>query len=198
MSTITQLLELLRALMQDTTYVPHPLDAYIVPSEDEHHNEIVGAADQRRAFISDFHGTVGTAVVLKDQALLWTDGRYHLECAQELDENWTLMKEGLLETPSRGRRVFNYRTFNRIFCFFFIKFSRYLKLEITAFKLIMSFVLNHFQKGFLTKYFKISLLILNTNCFLLLSKLLMFDSSHIQKWNGHVSFFCASTSFTHK
>lgn len=40
------------------------------------------------------HST-GTAVVMDDCALLWTDGRYHLQATQELDENWTLMKLGV-------------------------------------------------------------------------------------------------------
>lgn len=28
------------------------------------------------------------------EALLWTDGRYHLQASQQLDQNWTLMKQG--------------------------------------------------------------------------------------------------------
>ena len=37
---------------------------------------------------------LGVAVVTLDDALLWTDGRYHLQASQQLDENWTLMKQG--------------------------------------------------------------------------------------------------------
>ena len=38
---------------------------------------------------------VGLAVVTKEQAFLWTDGRYHLQASQELDLNlWTLMRQG--------------------------------------------------------------------------------------------------------
>lgn len=33
-------------------------------------------------------------------AALWTDGRFFLQAENELDENWTLMKEGLPETPT--------------------------------------------------------------------------------------------------
>ena len=36
----------------------------------------------------------GVAVVTVDKALLWTDGRYHLQASQQLDTNWTLMKQG--------------------------------------------------------------------------------------------------------
>ena len=33
----------------------------------------------RRAYISGFTGSAGTAVVTKDKAALWTDGRYFLQ-----------------------------------------------------------------------------------------------------------------------
>lgn len=36
----------------------------------------------------------------QDDALLWTDGRYFLQAEMELKEDWTLMKSGLLETPT--------------------------------------------------------------------------------------------------
>lgn len=32
----------------------------------------------RRAYLTDFHGSAGTAVVTKDKAYLWTDSRYVL------------------------------------------------------------------------------------------------------------------------
>ena len=51
--------------------------------------------DKRTEYISGFSGSAGTAVVTLNKALLWTDGRYHLQASQQLDENWTLMKDGL-------------------------------------------------------------------------------------------------------
>lgn len=98
----TELLEQLRALMKNKDYVWEPLDAYIIPTADEHNSEYVGLSDQRRAFISGFQGSAGTAIVTKDKALMWTDGRYYLQSSQEMDGNWSLMKEGLPSTPSRG------------------------------------------------------------------------------------------------
>jgi Xaa-Pro aminopeptidase len=53
----------------------------------------------RREFVSGFTGSAGTAVVLKDKALLWTDGRYFLQAEKELGEEWTLMRAGLPATP---------------------------------------------------------------------------------------------------
>lgn len=47
-------------------------------SGDAHQSEYVCESDARRQFISGFTGSAGTAVILKDKALLWTDGRYVL------------------------------------------------------------------------------------------------------------------------
>lgn len=64
-------------------------------------SEYLAQHDRRRAFISGFTGSAGTAVITDTEALLWTDGRYYLQASQELDANlWTLMKDGLPETPT--------------------------------------------------------------------------------------------------
>jgi len=39
--------------------------------------------------------SAGTAVISHSSALLYTDGRYFLQAAQQLDKNWTLMKSGV-------------------------------------------------------------------------------------------------------
>jgi len=77
-----------------------PLAAYIVPSDDSHMSEYVSSNFARRAFISGFTGSAGTAIVLQDKALLWTDGRYFLQADTEMDSNWTLMKAFMPGTPS--------------------------------------------------------------------------------------------------
>jgi Xaa-Pro aminopeptidase len=70
------------------------IDAFIIGSGDAHQSEYVHQCDMRRAFISNFHGSAGTALITKDKALLWTDGRYFLQASNELSEEWTLMKSG--------------------------------------------------------------------------------------------------------
>jgi Xaa-Pro aminopeptidase len=70
------------------------IDAFIVGSGDAHQSEYVHESDMRRTFISEFTGSAGTALVLRDKALLWTDGRYFLQASIELSEDWTLMKSG--------------------------------------------------------------------------------------------------------
>ncbi|KAI0294854.1 Creatinase/aminopeptidase [Multifurca ochricompacta] len=76
------------------------IDAYIVPSEDQHFSEYPAECDKRRAFISGFNGSAGTAIVTKEKAYLFTDGRYFLQAEQQLDKNWTLMKQGLPDVPT--------------------------------------------------------------------------------------------------
>jgi Xaa-Pro aminopeptidase len=78
----------------------HLVDALIVPTEDPHMSEYTAACFGRREFISGFTGSAGTAVITTDQALLFTDGRYHSQAEKELDANWTLMKVGVTGVPT--------------------------------------------------------------------------------------------------
>lgn len=42
----------------------------------------------------------GCAIVTQDTAAMFTDGRYFLQASQELDQSWTLMKQGLPGVPT--------------------------------------------------------------------------------------------------
>uniref|UniRef100_A0A0B7AMT0 Aminopeptidase P N-terminal domain-containing protein n=1 Tax=Arion vulgaris TaxID=1028688 RepID=A0A0B7AMT0_9EUPU len=77
--------------------------AYIVLTGDAHNSEYPTDHDQRRAYISGFHGSAGTAVITRTKAALWTDGRYFLEAEETLDCNWIIMKSGLPDTPSYAK-----------------------------------------------------------------------------------------------
>lgn len=48
----------------------------------------------RQEFLTGFYGSAGEAIVTIDKAILWTDGRYHIQADHQLDCNWSLMKEG--------------------------------------------------------------------------------------------------------
>ncbi|WFD34016.1 Xaa-Pro aminopeptidase [Malassezia cuniculi] len=77
------------------------VDAYVVPSEDEHASEYPSDADLRRGYITGFNGSAGCAIVTSDAALLFTDGRYFLQASQQLEPGvWTLMRCGLPGVPS--------------------------------------------------------------------------------------------------
>ncbi|XP_030343492.1 xaa-Pro aminopeptidase 1 isoform X2 [Strigops habroptila] len=97
----TELLKQLRQVMKSPKYVQEPVQAYIVPSGDAHQSEYIAPCDCRRAFISGFDGSAGTAIVTDQHAAMWTDGRYFLQAAQQMDNNWTLMKMGLKDTPTQ-------------------------------------------------------------------------------------------------
>jgi len=61
-------------------------DAYIIPSADFHQSEYVAEYFKARNFISGFTGSAGTVVITKEKGHgLWTDGRYFLQAAEELE-----------------------------------------------------------------------------------------------------------------
>lgn len=93
---IRKRLEALRAWMQ-----AEKADAFIIPSTDPHMSEYVAPHWQSREWISGFTGSAGTVVVTRDKAGLWTDSRYFLQAAQQLEGTGIdLYKEMLPETPS--------------------------------------------------------------------------------------------------
>ncbi|KAM4702754.1 xaa-Pro aminopeptidase 1 [Rhinophrynus dorsalis] len=103
----TELLRQLRQAMQSSRTLSEPIQAYIVPSGDAHQSEYIAPCDCRREFISGFNGSAGTAIVTDQSAAMWTDGRYFLQAAQQMDSNWTLMKMGLKDTPTQEDWLIN-------------------------------------------------------------------------------------------
>ena len=82
---------------------------YLVPSDDPHLSEYVPAAYMRRGYLTDFHGSAGTALVTtgksgngkNGKAYLWTDSRYFNEASLRLDpDNWELMRQGNTGVPT--------------------------------------------------------------------------------------------------
>jgi Xaa-Pro aminopeptidase len=61
------------------------LDGFVVPRSDEHQGEYVPPRGQRLAWLTDFTGSAGLAVVLAERAALFVDGRYTLQAAQQVD-----------------------------------------------------------------------------------------------------------------
>jgi len=76
-------------------------DAYMVPTDDNHQSEYVGEHFKARAFITGFTGSAGTAVITKDTAGLWTDGRYFIQAEQQLSGSGVkLFKMGEPDVPT--------------------------------------------------------------------------------------------------
>lgn len=75
--------------------------ATIIPHTDPHQSEYLAEHWQVRQWFSGFTGSAGTLVITSDAALLWTDSRYFLQGAQQLEGTGIiLMKDGLPGTPS--------------------------------------------------------------------------------------------------
>lgn len=70
----------LRQLMKE-----RGIDIYVVPTADYHQSEYVGEHFKTRAFMTGFTGSQGTAVFTQEEAGMWTDGRYFLQAAQQME-----------------------------------------------------------------------------------------------------------------
>ena len=76
------------------------VDLAIIPHADPHQSEYMSSHWHLRGFFSGFTGSAGTLVVAKDEAFLWTDSRYFLQAALQLEGTGiALMKEGIPGTP---------------------------------------------------------------------------------------------------
>ena len=96
MNKIQQRLEVLRELMRR-----EHLSAFIFPSTDAHQSEYVANHWKGREWISGFNGSAGTAVVTMTSAALWTDSRYFLAAADQLQgTEYQLMKLKIEGTPT--------------------------------------------------------------------------------------------------
>ena len=95
-STINERISALRAHI-----AKEDIQAFIIPSTDPHLSEYVAPHWQSREWISGFTGSAGTVVVTAQEAGLWTDSRYFLQAARQIEGTGiTLFKEMLPETPS--------------------------------------------------------------------------------------------------
>lgn len=93
---IDQRIAALRAIMER-----EDIAAFIIPSTDPHLSEYVAPHWESRKWISGFTGSAGTVVITRHEAGLWTDSRYFLQAAQQLEgTEIVLYKEMLPETPS--------------------------------------------------------------------------------------------------
>ncbi len=61
------------------------LTGFVIPRGDEHQGEYVAAHSERLAWLTGFTGSAGVAVVLRDQAALFVDGRYTAQAAVQVD-----------------------------------------------------------------------------------------------------------------
>ena len=77
------------------------LDGFIVPRADEHQGEYVPPRGQRLAWLTGFTGSAGLAIVLRDRAALFVDGRYTLQAAAQVDTRSFEIRHLIEEPPAR-------------------------------------------------------------------------------------------------
>lgn len=95
-NTYSRRIEALRALMDSQN-----IEAVIIPQADPHLSEYLASHWQARRWFSGFSGSAGDLVVTAEDALLWTDSRYFLQAARQLEGSGIqLMKDGVPGTPS--------------------------------------------------------------------------------------------------
>ena len=89
------------------------LDGFVVPLTDEHMSEYVGSYAQRLAWLTGFQGSAGSAVVLPEEAAIFTDGRYTIQVRQQVSPTeWsyqsvpeTSVAKWLKENAPDGARI---------------------------------------------------------------------------------------------
>ncbi|EKQ68921.1 Xaa-Pro aminopeptidase [Leptolyngbyaceae cyanobacterium JSC-12] len=79
-TTVAAKLAALRSLLE-----AHNLDAYLIPSADEHLNEYLPEVKQRRKWISGFTGSAGDFLVGRKKSWLFADSRYYEQAELETD-----------------------------------------------------------------------------------------------------------------
>lgn len=89
-------IEKLRAAMKEKG-----IDAYMIPTADYHNSEYAADYFHAREYFSGFTGSAGTLLVRQEEACLWTDGRYFIQAAGELEGSGiSLMKSGEAGVPT--------------------------------------------------------------------------------------------------
>ena len=73
------------------------LDVFYIPHEDEYQNEYLPDANERLAWATGFTGSAGCAMVLANRAVLFVDGRYTLQGADQTDPD--LIEQNVLPDP---------------------------------------------------------------------------------------------------
>lgn len=93
---IKERMEKLRRSMKEAD-----IHCYIIPTSDYHNSEYVSEYFMVRKYFSGFTGSAGTLVVFADKAALFTDGRYFIQAARQLEGSGiTLMRMGEPKVPT--------------------------------------------------------------------------------------------------
>lgn len=77
------------------------IDYYLVFTSDFHQSEYVDSYFKTREYISGFTGSAGWMLISEEKTILWVDGRYYVQAAQQIkDTGIEMYKYGLEGTPT--------------------------------------------------------------------------------------------------
>ena len=76
------------------------LDGFVVPHNDEHQSEYLPEHAERLAWLTAFTGSAGAAVVLRERAAIFVDGRYTLQVRQQTDTKLFEPRDLVSEGPA--------------------------------------------------------------------------------------------------
>ena len=72
-------------------FIKYKIDGYIIPKNDEYFNEYVSSSNDRLKFISNFSGSAGFAVILKNKNYLFVDGRYTIQARHQSSKKFKIV-----------------------------------------------------------------------------------------------------------
>ncbi len=93
MELVAERLASVRAQMADLN-----LDAFVIPRADEYLGEYLPAQNERMLWISNFTGSAGVVIVLRERAAIFVDGRYTVQVRRQVSEDLFEILH-LVETP---------------------------------------------------------------------------------------------------
>ena len=68
------------------------IDGYIIPKNDEFFAEYVNSSNERLKYLTGFSGSMGQALILKNKAFLFVDGRYTLQAKKEIGKGFEIVE----------------------------------------------------------------------------------------------------------
>ncbi|EGR1393381.1 aminopeptidase P family protein [Vibrio parahaemolyticus] len=77
----------------------HNIDALLIPHEDEYLGEYVPAHNERLHWLTGFTGSAGAAVITKDKAAIFVDGRYTVQVTKQVPSDLFEYRH-LIEEPA--------------------------------------------------------------------------------------------------
>jgi len=92
--SIRERLALLRKKLKE-----YRIDAFLVPHNDMYFNEITAPFHNRLEWITGFTGSAGFAIIFKNSAIIFTDGRYSIQIRQEVDQSFFTIENITKNSP---------------------------------------------------------------------------------------------------